>query len=79
MKSFVISQFGYCPMVWMFHSRVLNNRMNERALRLVYQDHNSTFEKLLIMDNSVTIHDYNLQVFSTEIYKAINNKPSNYK
>ena len=42
-KSFVTSQFGYCPLVWMFHSRGLNNRINkiyERALSLVYKDHN---------------------------------------
>ena len=28
MKSFIMSQFGYCPLVWMFHSRTLNNRIN---------------------------------------------------
>ena len=27
-KSFVESQFSYCPLVWMFHSRALNNRIN---------------------------------------------------
>ena len=40
MKAFVLSQFGYCPLVWMFHSRKLNHRINrihERALRTVYQ------------------------------------------
>ena len=34
MKAFIESQFGYCPLVWMFHSRTLNNRINnlhERA------------------------------------------------
>ena len=41
MKAFIESQFGYCPLVWMFHSRTLNNRINalhEKALRLVYKD-----------------------------------------
>ena len=28
---------------------------------------------LLIKDNSVTIHDRNLQILSTEIYKTLNN------
>ena len=28
MKSFILSQFGYCPIVWMFHSRTLNHRIN---------------------------------------------------
>ena len=37
MKAFITSQFGYCPLVWMFHSRRINNRINtlhERSLRL---------------------------------------------
>ena len=27
MKAFVESQFSYCPLIWMFHSRGLNNKM----------------------------------------------------
>ena len=59
MKAFVTSQFGYCPLVWMFHSRAINNRINklhEMSLRIVYKDRNSTFEDLLEKDDSVTIH-----------------------
>ena len=40
MKAFITSQFNYCPLIWMFHSRQLNNQINEihdRALRLVCQ------------------------------------------
>ena len=63
MKSFVTSQFGYCPLIWMFHSRRLNNKINsihERALRITYQDHISTFQELLNKDNSISIHHRNL-------------------
>ena len=48
MNSFIISQFGYCPLVWMFHSRGVNNRINKihkRTLRLVYKDDKSTFDE----------------------------------
>ena len=41
MNTFRTSQFSYCPLVWMFHSRTLNNRINklhEKALRLVYKN-----------------------------------------
>ena len=41
MKAYIISQFGYCPLVWMFHNRGLNNKiysLNERALRITYGD-----------------------------------------
>ena len=76
MKAFVISQFNYCPLIWMFHNRALNNRINkihERALRLVYQNKNLSFSELLELDNAVTIHQRNLQVLVTEIFKVKNN------
>ena len=41
-RAFIESQFGYCPLIWMFHNRTLNNKINrlhERTLRLVYNDH----------------------------------------
>ena len=75
MKAFIESQFGYCPLVWMFHSRTLNNRINrlhERALRLVYKEPILTFEELLRKDNSFTIHHRNLQKLATEMYKIKN-------
>ena len=73
MKAFITSQFGYCPLVWMFHSRAINNRINklhERSLRIVYKDRNSTFEDLLEKHNSVTILQRNLQMLLLEMYKA---------
>ena len=76
MKAFITSQFGYCPLVWMFHSRRINNRINrlhERSLRLTYTDCNSSFKDLLSKDKSVSIHERNLQVFATLLYKVINN------
>ena len=27
MTSFIESQFGYCPLIWIFHSRGLNNKI----------------------------------------------------
>ena len=72
-KAFIHSQFGYCPLVWMNHSRKLNNRINrihERALRVVYNDKNATFDELLTKDNSVKVHDRNLQVLVTEMFKV---------
>ena len=58
MRAFIGSQFGYCPLVWFFCSRKINNRINriqERALRIVYKDYVSTFAQLLEKDSSVSI------------------------
>ena len=58
-KSFIISQFNYCPIVWMCHGRGLNNKINnihERALRIVYHDKISSFKTLLKPGKSISIH-----------------------
>ena len=76
MKAYVASQFGYCPLVWMFHSRSLNNKINslhESALRITYGDRSSSFENLLKKDNSVSIHHRNIQALATEMFKFKNN------
>ena len=47
MKAFIESQFAYCPLIWMFCQRSSNTRINhlhERALRIVYNDNESTFK-----------------------------------
>ena len=72
MKSFILSQLGYCPLVWMFHSKTLNNRINrlhERALRLAYKDTSSNFQELLDKDASYTIHERNIKFLAVEMYK----------
>ena len=29
MNAFITSQFSDCPIVWMFHSKTMNNRINK--------------------------------------------------
>ena len=73
MKSFISSQFGYCPLIWMFHSRGLNNKINllhKRALKITYGDKDLTYQELLEMDNSVSVHHRNLQILATEMFKV---------
>ena len=73
MKSFIISQFNYCPLIWTMHNKGLNNKINhihERALRIAYNDYTSTFEDLFNKDKSVTIHQRNLQQLAIEIFKV---------
>ena len=59
MNAFFNAQLNYCPTTWMFHSCSLNNKINrlhERCLRMIYNDKQSNFEKLLVKDNSVSIY-----------------------
>ena len=72
MKAFIESQFNYSLLIWMFHSRTMNNKINhthERALRLVYSDHVSSFDELLKKDRSFSIHQRNIQSLANELYK----------
>ena len=71
----VKSQLNYCPPVWMFCPRRSNNLINivqERALRIAYNDQQTDFKSLLSNHNEITIHQRNLQVLMIEIYKIIN-------
>ena len=60
----------------MNHNKSINKKINnlyERALRLIYCDHSSNFKELLQRDNSVAIHQKNIQVVATMMYKVVNN------
>ena len=81
MKAFISFQFSYCPLIWMNHSRTLNNKINrihERSsLRVVYNDKKATFKELLDKDKAVNIHTRNLKIHVTEMFKVkIGESPS---
>ena len=72
MNAFFKSQFSYFPLVWMCHSRANNgkiNRLHERCLRIIHSDKQSSFEMLLEKDGSASLHNRNLQILATEMYK----------
>ena len=73
MNSFFNSQFSYSPLIWMFHSRIMNNkisRLHESCMRLIYGDKTSSFEELLDQEKSVLIQTRNLQMLATEMFKV---------
>ena len=73
-KTFVESQFNYCSLIWMLHSKTLNNKINrlrKRALRMVYFDYKSSFNTLLEKDIYFSIHHRNIQILAIEIYKFL--------
>ena len=59
MNAYFMSQFSYCPLVGMNHSKTFNNRthgLHKIALSLLYNDFSSSFSELLEKDKSVTIY-----------------------
>ena len=65
-NSFFKGQLSYCPLILTF------NKLQERALRIAYNDFNSGFSELLEMANESTIHIRNLKFLLTEVYKFLN-------
>ena len=60
----------------MFCQRTSNPRINllhDRALGIVYNDNEWTFEDLLKKENSVSIHHKNLRLLGMKLDKAKNN------
>ena len=75
MNAFFTSQFSYCPLIWMCHSRANNRKINmlhERCLRIIYNDKQSSFTELLNKDSSVSIHIRNIQRLAIEMFKFYN-------
>ena len=76
MKVFIKSQFGYCPLVWMFCERQTNARirhLDERVLRAVYNDEISPLEEPLGRDKSEAIHQGNIKILAAGLFKIISN------
>ena len=57
-KSFVLSNFNYCPLIWIFSGKSSNNEINgihNSAPRVLLDDYGSTFEELLQKGGEHTI------------------------
>ena len=76
MKMFIESQFSYCPLLRMFHGRIVNkniNHLHERVLGIVYKDYISSFEDLLNRNKSVAILHRNIQSLVIDLFKVKQN------
>ena len=74
-NSMIKSQFAYCPLIWMFCSRISNNTINkihECSLRIAFNDQHNSFLDILETNNEMTIHQRNIQILMTEIFKTVN-------
>ena len=67
MNAFFSSQFGYCPLVWMFHNRIFYNKINTKGC---LEKFTKIFAELFSEDKSFNIHYRNVQKLAIEIYKV---------
>ena len=75
-NAFFNQQFNYYPLIWMYYSRENNNktnRLHERCFRFIHNDKWSSFNALLKNDVSVSIHERNIKILATEMFKVSKN------
>ena len=79
-NSFILTNFNYCPLIWMFCGKTTNDKVNsvhKQALRALLHDYTSSFEELLHRNEEVTVHEKNLQKLMLEVYRCMTSgKPS---
>ena len=74
-KSFIMSNFNYCPLIWMFTSKTSLSKLEniqKRALRFVLDDYQSGYNDLLQNANVPGIKIMLLRYLAIEVFKSIN-------
>lgn len=75
-NTYVLSQFNYCPLVWHFCGKGATHKMEkiqERALRFIYNDRTSGYIDLLEKSNTTTLYLKRVRIIAQEVYKVTNN------
>ena len=79
-KSFISSNFNYCPVSWMFCGKTNLNKLEklqERALRFVFHDATSPYETLLERGNFLSLSVYRVRCLAIEVFKCVHgNNPA---
>ena len=74
--SFITSNFNYCPLIWHFCSQSSTKKLEkiqERALRFIYNDYSSTHHDLLKTANTEHLHVKRIKEMACEVFKIVNN------
>ena len=72
--AFIDSQFNYAPLIWMFAGKILINKIckiHHRTLQVVYNECNKSYQELLQLNNTVSIHQRHLQYLALEVFKSL--------
>ena len=75
-RAFIAPHFNYCAESWHFCGNRLTEKLeklNERALRFVYQDKNSPYETLIVKNGYSTLANQRLAKILSTVFRAIGN------
>ena len=80
-NSFIASIFSHCPLAWHFCSASSTNKLEkvqERALRFINNDHTSSLNDLLKSTNTQPLHVRMIKQMACEVFKIINKMSPEY-
>ena len=69
-----MSNFNYCPLVWHFCGKTNNDeleKIQERALRILYDDYEPCYEELLRKADSNNLLIQRLRLMVVSVYKSL--------
>jgi hypothetical protein len=73
--TFILSNFNFCPLVWHFcvekNSKKIE-KVQERALRFVYEDYNSSYDNLLKKAKVPSLQIRRMRTMALETFKIMN-------
>ena len=73
-KSFIMSNFNHCPIVWHFCNQSSANKMEkiqERALRFICDDFESPLPDLLQQNGVLPLHISRMKLMAGEVFKIV--------
>ena len=73
-KAYILPHFTYCSTVWMHCGKTASDKLeklNKRALRLIFNDNVNTYTTLLDIADMPSLHDRRVQDMCILIYKVI--------
>ena len=71
-NAFIDSQFNYAPLIWMFRHKTTYleiQKNHHKTLKVIYRS-DASYDDLLQLSNSMSLHQQHLWFLSTEIYKS---------
>ena len=80
-KSFILSCFNYCPLVWYFSAAKQVQKVDknhERVVCFIHDDYHSDSSGLSLKTNSSTMEVRRMRALCVEIYKTLNNLDPDY-
>ena len=80
-KTFILSHFRYCPIIWHFCGRGNTNKLEgiqKRALKLAFGNSTSDYERLLNLASLTTLETSRQKSILIEVYKIINDLSPTY-